>query len=866
MADSGGSPVEGDILDSESFRPIDCVNQLFPSEQALWQLDVVAENLRQRVRRTDARIQQVMWAQIDTEREGMQEVRRTQQAIRELNRRISAMRNRAELSEDTVLNITHDIKALDSAKRNLVAAITLLKRIQMLAVATDQLRHILGNRAYREASHLLLAVQELRAYFTNYQRLPEVAKLVRDVDTLQRNLAQGIRQDFESSFNGAGAFTGDKERLKDACEILDLLASPERMHVVAHYCSTQLQPYTIIFKANDEVASLDNVSRRYAWLRRVLRTHDEEYATMFPADWYVDRHLCQRFAELTRRQLTAVMTAEGADLDVVELLKALQLTLAFERQLQRRFPPTPISKQSDPSAVGSPPVGPDQPSTAAITAPSALAGPPTFERCISEAFEPYLHRYVESEGQRVAELIETFKARPLHAEDDSELSVLSSSTDLLFLYREALTRCAGFSTGKPLLDLTHVFARGLTTYTSEILLGKLPKLYTVDERRPMSHDELIQVCLIINTADYCNTSAAQLERKLAATIQPDLRDAVQFDAQRDALFGAIHASIKSLVRGVESCCESAFSAMLRIPWATLDAVGDQSEYVTVAMATLRLSVGVIRRSLTNGRYVRTFCDKFVEAFTSKFLSTLQKCRQVSEVGAEQMLLDIQAIKTVLLELPHMGLDQPPPPPTTFVKLVGRGVGRIEAILKAILAPPEPRSAMVDNFLLLFPDATLGGFQVVLDLKGLKKAEQATLVELFKQRVSPAARQNTHRSLSLTSSHLPVVMPGPTPAVVANPSTLARIGEETSADRAFDSHGSDSTSHPSRPTTPRLGPSASPLPSTPVDPGRTQSPDLAGENGSWTPGSARASQRINHNLRRFMSGMSIRKGNGEGKSF
>ncbi|RKP36770.1 vacuolar protein sorting 53 [Dimargaris cristalligena] len=696
------SPPGSSALDSEHFPTVDCVNTLFPNEMALWGLDTVSDNIKAHIDQTDSQIQQVMRTQVDTEQQSIQEVQRTQLSIQELYRLISEMKQRAELSQGTVLNITQDIKSLDNAKRNLIAAITVLKRMHMLSTATDQLRIICDNGHYKEASHLLLAVQELQEYFVSYNRIPEVVTLSRRIDTLKRNLAQRIRQDFEVAFNDQGVCTGDKAQLKDACEIMDLLASPEKDRIRSTYCANQLLPYSAIFQPSDEMASLENVSRRYAWLRRVLRTHDEEHAAIFPASWHMGELMCHQFAELTRKQLTDQIVASGKDLDVPSLLRAMQLTLSFEKQLERRFQVPANPATGDPST---------------FEADSTPESPrSSFARCISSCFEPYLHLYIESEETKINALIDNFKAKSIHSEEDSSISVLSSSTDLLYFYRESLARCSSFSTGQPLLDLVQVFARGLHLYTSEILMGKLPKLYTVDERRPMSHDELTQVCLIINTADYCLSSTAQLEKKLVATIDPAMRDHIQLGPQRDAFFNTIHASIKSLIRGIESCCESAFSAMLKIPWGTLESVGDQSDYVTMVIATLRLCVGVIRRSLTNGRYIRTFCDKFVESFTGKYLTTLQRCRQISEVGAEQMLLDIQATKTILLEMPSMGMDNPPPPPSLFVKLVNKGVSRIEAILKAILAPQEPISAMVDNFLLLFPDATLGGFQVVLDLK------------------------------------------------------------------------------------------------------------------------------------------------------
>ncbi|KAJ1972439.1 Vacuolar protein sorting-associated protein 53 [Dimargaris verticillata] len=464
-------------------------------------------------------------------------------------------------------------------------------------------------------------------------------------------------------------------------------------------------------------------------------------------------------------------------------------------------------------------------------------------------------------------MLDKFKSSALHTDEDPGMTVLSSSTDLLYFYREALGKCAALSTGQPLFDLVQAFARGLTAYGNDVLLGKLPKLYTVGENRPMSHDELTRICLIINTADYCHGATEQLEQKVQEKIDPELRGQINFDAQRDALFNTIHTSIKSLIRGVESGCKPAFSAMVKIMWATVESVGDQSEYVTMIATSLRLSVGIIRRSLTNARYVRTFCDKFVETFASKYLVNLQRCRQISEIGAEQLLLDIQAIKTLLLELPTLDSDKPEPLSSRYAKLVTRCLSRTEAILKSILAPHDPPNALVDNFLFLFPDAVMADFQTVLDLKGLRKSEQNSLMDLFRQKAN-------------ASSGGPTVNNARTYSLTASTKGLAKSASGTGLSRVADPPlraSLDSRPGPLPPVGTSLSLSAVPPSSQPsqavgsaVTPGRRpQTPDPGDKSRSTSNDELAGppTSRINQNLRKFMSGMgNIRKGPNEGKSF
>lgn len=55
-----------------------------------------------------------------------------QAQVRDLFERLETIRTKATSSEKTVKEITGDIRSLDTAKNNLVASMTMLRRLQML--------------------------------------------------------------------------------------------------------------------------------------------------------------------------------------------------------------------------------------------------------------------------------------------------------------------------------------------------------------------------------------------------------------------------------------------------------------------------------------------------------------------------------------------------------------------------------------------------------------------------------------------------------------------------------------------------------------------------------------------------------------
>jgi vacuolar protein sorting-associated protein 53 len=71
---------------------------------------------------------------------------------------------------------------------------------------------------------------------------------------------------------------------------------------VERFVGLELKDYRRIFRtANDnEAGGLDNVARRFAWLRRLLGTYDQEAGRVFPPEWRVGWALFVKFTEITR--------------------------------------------------------------------------------------------------------------------------------------------------------------------------------------------------------------------------------------------------------------------------------------------------------------------------------------------------------------------------------------------------------------------------------------------------------------------------------------------------------------------------------------------------------------------------------------
>jgi hypothetical protein len=66
-----------------------------------------------------------------------------------------------------------------------------------------------------------------------------------------------------------------------------------------------------------------------------------------------------------------------------------------------------------------------------------------------------------------------------------------------------------------------------------------------------------------------------------------------------------------------------------------------------------------------------------------------------------------------------------------MKIVAKGVGKIEQLLKVVLRPHDPPGAIVETYNLLYGDHDVANFTKILELKGLRhRHEMASILDAF----------------------------------------------------------------------------------------------------------------------------------------
>nr|XP_018910768.1 PREDICTED: vacuolar protein sorting-associated protein 53 homolog [Bemisia tabaci] len=786
-----------DPLDKPDFNAVNYINSLFPTEQSLSNIDDVINKMEDQIQFIDEEIRVVVRGQTNAGQDGRAALEDAQRVIRKLFSHVRNIKEKSEKSEETVREITRDIKQLDCAKRNLTSAITTLNHVHMLFGGVENLKILSAKRQYGEIVNLLQGIIEVMTHFKNYSDIPQIAQLSVEVQEIQVSLAKQINEDFREAFTGPNAknFIPTKQ-LAEACRVVSVLDSKVMEDLLKWFISLQLSEYSHLFHEAEEGAWIDKLDHRYIWFKKHLLQCEDKFGAMFPPHWELSERITVEFCNITRNELTKLMTKRKNELDVKLLLYAIQRTDNFESLLARRFSGVTLTNKkttgskhvsqntasedslkndTEETTFSPDSEASDSAKDASPNSDSKQEATSPFHGIIGQCFQPFLYIYIESLDRNLYELMERFvadsKVELSKAEatcETNSAAVLPSCADLFVFYRKCLVQCTQLSNGQPMLSLAATLKKYLREYANRVLQNNLPKLggnvpsltasvsnITRDLRDLSSAAVLIRdfslrsgqsevsrytpqeqarTCFILTSAEYCLETTQQLEEKLKEKIDPTLADKINLSQEQDIFHNVISNCIQLLVQDLEMACEPALIAMSKIQWQNFEAVGDQSAYVGAITTHLKTTVPIIRNNLASSRkYFTQFCIKFVNSFIPKFIQFLYKCKPMSTVGAEQLLLDTHMLKTVLLDLPSIGSQINRKAPASYTKVVLKGMTKAELILKVVMSPEEPESAFVDQFLRLLPESDLPEFQKILEMKGLKTAEKNSLLSLFRPR-------------------------------------------------------------------------------------------------------------------------------------
>ncbi|KAH9152259.1 hypothetical protein AeRB84_005282 [Aphanomyces euteiches] len=748
-----------DVLDRPEFDSVDFINRNFPDEQSLADIEPFVSRLSNRMKELDENLSHASQEQSLAAYQAMADLKEAQQAVSQLYKKIHDIRGKAEQSEVMVQEICRDIKQLDYAKRHLQTTITALKRLHMLVTAVDQLEYMASQRLYKEAASLLEAVNSLFTHFEGFSKVGKIMELQKTVNAIRADLEKQIFNDFQvvGPLATLDSIAKDETEMQhlfanlaSACLVISALGKESRKKLVNSWCSDQLVPYEKEFASKSSPsAALSNMDARFAWFFQLVSTIESRMEAIFPTHWQMGRRLCIFFCERTRTHMLAQLGAVSSDeLDVTSLLKALQKALLFEREIVQRYEGELIDESrpdlNDKGQVIDPTsaegikrrllrqkrLAEQKAIAEELKKKTAMEGEmgvphepeeriPSLQGMLSRTFDPFMTAYVALERKNMENMLTEVMAQEI-VDRNGALPVFSSSVNMFAYIRNSVKRCTALTIGQTFFDLHLEFKNCLGLYASR-LIAKLPPFATAEAPSSVSmkwrladkqEDEL---CFVINTAEYCADTLPSLEDAIRAKIDKAFAEAIELSKEIDTYHDVAASAMKCIVVGLDNLVDDEWTNMQRINWGAVETVGDESPYVLAIADKLRPYVPTLRTMLSS-LYFTNFCDKFAAAVVPKVLLSIMKCKRITQVGAQQLLLDVYALKTLFLNLPIMGKEGEVGMvvPVRYTKFVTNEMAHVEAVLKLIGSPTE---MLVESFKIMWPEGTAENFQNILNLKG-----------------------------------------------------------------------------------------------------------------------------------------------------
>uniref|UniRef100_A0A0N4X9B2 Vacuolar protein sorting-associated protein 53 homolog n=1 Tax=Haemonchus placei TaxID=6290 RepID=A0A0N4X9B2_HAEPC len=535
------------------------INELFPTEQSLAQLDTVIAAVEAEIHDLDVELAALVESHDEVGAQGEAALQEAQKAMSELERRIDSIRGKTRSSDEIVREMTRDIKQLDIAKRNLTSSITTLHHLHILLTGVDSLGtgslflplklnidhyymvllHLyfllsydhsfsavwVDQRDYASIARQLPAILNVLQLFDDFQEVEQMAKITNRLNKLKQALTVQLAGDMKAVFQ-AGQLS---ERVTDMCRVAAALEGSVKSNFCRWFIDQQLSEYTVLYAENEEGAWLDKIEERYKWYVRKLTDFERTgLAKVFPPDWDMGRLMTKEFCNVTRSGSSAEVPSRECSTHAVPFSSSADMFLLLKKVI------TECSKlSSEPDALLKDVVG-----VVRVCLRNYAHG------CLT-AFLPTAH------GQQSG----------------------SSTANLFNLIREDTTVLR------------------------------------------LSADQQFLTCCILATADWCAETTLQLQEKLAQRLA-----GVDLSQEMETFYGITNQALAVLVQDLEGTCDTALQAISKITWSTVDGVGDESPFVGAIRSHLRAAIPRLRDLLSDRR--KYFAHLNATIFNAKLIPSL----------------------------------------------------------------------------------------------------------------------------------------------------------------------------------------------------------------------------------------------------
>ncbi|EJS43120.1 vps53p [Saccharomyces arboricola H-6] len=605
-------------------------------------------------------------------------------------------------TELTISNLTESISYLDIAKKNISHSLTLFQNLKIFTDSYIQSNELLLQGSFKKmVSPYKIMCSLAENTFVSYKSLDEINYLLSCISRLKSDTLAKIKENYSSLFSSSSIPEHDtsltSELREGACELLDCDSGTKTQ--MTDWCLDKLLfEMNEIFRVDDEAGSLENLSRRYIYFKKILNNFNSKFADYFSKDWEMALKLTVSFYRITHKDLEILLKREFKDKNpsIDLFMTALQATLDFEKYTDVRF----SKKIKEPK--------------------------------LSSCFEPYLTLWVSHQNQMMDKKFLSYMNEPKFPANDAESLVLASSTDLFRTYRSVLTQTLELIDDNAndgiLTALANFFSKWLQTYSQKILLPLLlPDNIEVQDKQEAAK----YTVLLINTADYCATTIDQLEEKLSEFSSTP-------EKLSDCFAKAKNIYDDLLSKGTSFLLNRVMPLDLNFVWREFNnndwlntMIEDYSRYMVTLKSVLRVSASTDASSqqrpeqpstlafillrFNRDVYKWNFLDKVIDIVSSNYTSNIIRLLQpippfslagnkrkfetktVINIG-EQLLLDLELLKEIFFALPdNVNNDSDLRESTSYKRVKRHADSNIDQLLKFIKLLVAPLDSADDYY-------------------------------------------------------------------------------------------------------------------------------------------------------------------------
>lgn len=674
------------ISDSLEYDPLDDLTKIFSQEESLSQLDDLITATENYKNQLEEKIRdRTINDRITIENEKTSSCENFDFEI--LFEKIKQTKKLSQSTEATIAELTRDISHLDNAKKNITKSMTWFENLKMLSDSYVSCKKYLESENFVAMCGRFKVMHSLSNSFQEYKSLDEFCKFLNQINRLENDTMLACERVCKEVLRDGASSKYDAETMRNGvCCLAD--TNRQFKEKIMRICLDSLL-YEIkeIFQVDDEAGSLENLSRRYIFFKRVLNNFQATFAEYFPAAWEIPLKITDTFFSMTSKDLKILLKRDLNGQSSIDLfMQALQSTLEFEKYISVKFSHK-------------------------------------FEGKISTCFEPYLKLWVTYQDSTMSAKMLTYLNEKKIPETTESL-VVPSSADLFRTYRSIFSQTLSLVEGRNkstlMLELAKFFVKWLTEYMNKILQPLLlPENAKIDDKT----EAITYTVLLVNTADYCSVTIEQLQEKLSEYLDKDNDNTTTIESTFENVKRKYTTLVSNginllLYRILDKDLEFAWREFSNTNWSNA-MVEDYSRYATTLQNMLDANVPekstlkTIVTQFNRDVYAWNFLDKTIDLVTNSLelqiikllkpslpYATLNSKRQfeMKQVVniAEQLLLDLELIKKVLHSLPD-NLPQQDNSSKRIVKHADKNTDRLSMLLKLLVAPLDSETTYMEIY-------------------------------------------------------------------------------------------------------------------------------------------------------------------------